>query len=83
MIHATQKLFRNDETEAVLLVDADNAFNSLNRNVALCDIRFVCPTTLINTYPSPTELFVENGVMWSREGTTQGILSLLCPFTPC
>ena len=26
-IHATQKLFRKDETEAVLLVDADNAFN--------------------------------------------------------
>ena len=49
-IHATQKLFRKDETEAVLLVDA---FNSLNCIVALRNIRFVCPplaTTLINTY---------------------------------
>ena len=74
-IHATRKLFQNGGTEAVLLVDADNAFNSLNRNVALHNIQFVCPplaTTLINTYRSPTELFIENEVMWSREGVTQG-----------
>ena len=72
---ATQTAFQMEETEAVLLVDAENAFNSLNRSVALLNIRFKCPplaTTLINTYRSPTELFIENNVIWSCEGTTQG-----------
>ena len=74
-ILATNTLFQMDETEAVLLVDANNAFNSLNRSVALLNIRFTCPplaTTLINTYRAHTELFVENEVIWSQEGTTQG-----------
>ena len=73
--HAVQKCFQQDETEAALLVDASNAFNSLNRNVALHNIRFLCPsisTMLINTYRAPTELFIDGEVIFSREGTTQG-----------
>ena len=31
VIHSVRELFDSDETEAVLLVDAQNAFNSLNR----------------------------------------------------
>ena len=41
-IHAVRKMFDCEETEAVLVVDASNAFNSLNTQVALQNIwRFV------------------------------------------
>ena len=59
----------------LLLVDASNAFNALNRLVALHKIRRLCPpfaTVLINTYRAPTELFVDGDVLYSCEGTTQG-----------
>ena len=29
-IHAMQDIFANEDTEAVLLIDAENAFNSIN-----------------------------------------------------
>ena len=74
-VHAVQKSFQQDETEAALLIDASNAFNSLNRDAALHNIRFLCPsisTMLINTYRAPTELYIDGEVIFSREGTTQG-----------
>ena len=42
-MHAVRKSFCDDGTEAVLLVDARNAFNRLNRKVALNNIQFICP----------------------------------------
>ena len=63
------------ECEAALLVDATNAFNALNRQVALQNIRHLCPsisTILINLYRSPVYLFVDGDVILSQEGTTQG-----------
>ena len=74
-VHAVRSAFQNDETEAVLLVDARNAFNALNRQTALHNIMRICPslaTILINSYRCPTELFVDGNTIWSREGTTQG-----------
>ena len=56
-------------------IDATNAFNSLNSQTALYNIRRFCPalaTILINTYRVPTELFIDEDRMLSREGTTQG-----------
>ena len=38
-VHSVRSLFEKDETEAVLLVDANNAFNALNIQVALQNIR--------------------------------------------
>ena len=73
--HGMRSLFSCDDTEAVLLVDATNAFNSLNRQAALRNIQHLCPSLsniLINTYREPTELFVDDQVLWSEEGTTQG-----------
>ena len=67
--------FNDNECEAVLLVDASNAFNSLNRQVALRNIRVICPsvaTALINTYRRDAELFVDGSTLYSQEGTTQG-----------
>ena len=74
-VHAVRTLFQRAETEAVLLVDANNAFNSLNRQTALHNIRRLCPplaTILINTYRASTELIVDGDVLYSQEGTTQG-----------
>ena len=74
-IHAEKASFQNDDTDAVLLVDASNAFNSLNRDTALQNIRHNCPsvaTLLINIYRGSTELFVDGNVLFSEEDTTQG-----------
>ena len=52
-IHAMRTIFTQDSTEAVILIDASNAFNSLNRRVALHNIQITCPpfsTIMINTY---------------------------------
>ena len=52
-VHAVRTAFDSSDTEAVLLVEATNVFNSLNGQVALQNIRRLCPplaTTLINTY---------------------------------
>ena len=74
-VHAVRSTFKEEGTEAVLLVDASNAFNSLNRKTALHNIRHLCPslsTILINTYRSDPDLFVDGDVLHSCEGTTQG-----------
>lgn len=61
-VHAMRKIFLEDETEAILQIDATNAFNSLNRQATLHNIRRLCPpfaTVLINTYREHTELFID------------------------
>ena len=75
-VHAVQLVFEDDDCEAVLLVDASNAFtiNALNKKTALHFAR-LCPslsTTLRNVYKEDVTLFVdcESGIC--REGTTQG-----------
>ena len=71
-----QSLFEAENTEAVLLVDTSNAFNSINRKAALHNIRILCPTIstiLFNTYQAPAKLFIVGGeILESQEGTTQG-----------
>ena len=55
-IHAMRSIFDADETDAVLLIDASNAFNALNRAAALYNIRVLCPilaTYVINTNRQP------------------------------
>ena len=46
-IHALRHEFETPQAEAMLLIDAENAFNSLNRNLALKYIEMICPS-LIN-----------------------------------
>ncbi len=65
-VHAVQTIFKNKDTEAVLLVDASNAFNALNRHTALLNIQRLCPalaTPLINTYRAPADLFMDGDVL--------------------
>ena len=74
-VHSMNLAFKDQDCEAVLFVDASNAFNSLNRQVALRNIRALCPplaTALINTYRRDAELFVDGKTLYSQEGTTQG-----------
>ena len=75
-IHAMKELYEEENSEAVIMIDASNAFNSMNRAVALNNIQVLCPTIatyLINTYRQPSRLFVIGGrELKSSEGTTQG-----------
>ena len=75
-IHKMRSIFNADETDAVLLIDASNAFNALNRAAALHNIRVLCPTLatyMINTYRQPARLFITGDEeLISAEGTTQG-----------
>ena len=74
-----RNIFAADEVDAVLLIDADNAFNRLNRHAILHNIQYICAVfkyAIINTYRVPSRIFVLGGlVIFSLEGTTQG-----CPF---
>ena len=74
-VHAMRAVFEDPDCDAVILVDAVNAFNNLNRQVALRNIQYLCPAiapVLINCYRDESSLFVGGEVLFSREGTTQG-----------
>ena len=74
-VHAMKTISEDPSTEAILLVDATNAFNTLNRKVALLNIQQTCPPlarVLINTYRNDPQLFVGGETLLSQEGTTQG-----------
>ena len=75
-MHALRSLFCDSATDGVLLVDASNAFNALNRKVTLLNAQVVCPPMaqlLLNTYRSPARLVTASGeTLRSMEGTTQG-----------
>ena len=75
-IHTMHSIFNADEMDAVLLIDASNACNALNRAAALHNMRVLCPTLatyMINTYRQPVRLFITGDEeLISAEGTTQG-----------
>ena len=74
-VHAMENLFTGDDMEAMILVDATNAFNRLNRQVTLLNCDKICPAMahiLINTYRNTSCLFVDGQCLLSEEGTTQG-----------
>ena len=63
-IHAMRETFEAEETDGVLLIDASNAFNRLNRASALHNVRIICPevsTFIINSYRQPSRLFIPGG----------------------
>ena len=66
---------RDQYSNTVLLIDAENAFNSLNRKLALKNIKNTCPsllTAIKNSYSNSSKLFVNKKTIDSQEGTTQG-----------
>ena len=78
-IHVVKKLFdlNCDAGWGLLLVDAKNAFNSLNRIVALWNARVLWPHCLwflFSTYCGYAALFLQGSsdYLLSKEGVTQG-----------
>ena len=77
-IHATKEIYCEDKCEGLLMVDASNAFNSLNYKVAMKNIKLVCPNLsqyIENTYQDAAQLYIAGGsgeFLYSSEGTTQG-----------
>ena len=74
-VHTMSKMYKEEHTEAVLLADAANAFDFVNRKVFLHNINVVCPSISIyvqNCYTLPSRLFIIRGTeIQSSEGTTQ------------
>ena len=94
-IHAIKDMFAEEDVDGVLLVDASNAFNSLNREVALRNMFVTCPEMAVfetNMYRSYSSLYVKDlessevHEILSEEGTTQGDPSAMpvysCSTTP-
>ena len=78
-IHATRDVWEEEGCEGVLMVDAENAFNTVNRKLALHNVRQLCPPFyqyLHNTYQEPAKLIVNDQksveYLSSDEGCTQG-----------
>ena len=75
-IHTKRSILKASETDAVLPIDASNAFDVLNRAAALHNTRVLCPTLatyVINSYKQAARLFIMGGEeLISAEGTTQG-----------
>ena len=77
-VHGIRRIFEDTETDAILLVDAENAFNALNRKAALHNTSIICPELSVylqNTYQEPADLYIANSggeSIKSEEGTTQG-----------
>ena len=74
-IHSMRCMFEDNRTDAVILVDARNAFNSLNHQAALRNIQVIYPqiaTILVNTYRRSAHLIILGASdIYSIEGTTQ------------
>ena len=75
-IHFLRETFEAESTEAAILVDASNAFNSINRAAMLHNMQIICPplsTVAINMYRVLSRLILSGGQeIASCEGTTQG-----------
>ena len=75
-IHAVHDKFKDHTTEAVLIIDPENAFKAINRKAMLHNISITChiiSTYISNWYNTPVRLFIIGGTeILSKEGTTQG-----------
>ena len=69
-------IFNEEDSEAVLLIDASNACNAVNRKLFLHNVSVICPEIAVfvrNCYLLPWRLFIIGGSeLKSCEGKTQG-----------
>ena len=80
-IHAMRHIYDEPDCDAVLMVDASNAFNNINRQATIHNTKMKCPsfaTYVSNLYSKPAQLFINDRdsntyeTIESAEGTTQG-----------
>ena len=75
-VHATHEIYEDQSSAAVLLADASNAFNSINRNAFLHNITIICPPLaryVQNCYYANTRLFIiVDGEIQSMGGDNTG-----------
>ena len=85
LVHAIHVIYEDQSSEAVLLVDASSAFNTINRNTFLHNITIICPPLaryVRNCYYANTRLFIiGGGEIQSMEGTTQGDPTAMAVYT--
>ena len=74
-IHAVHDIFKNHATEAVLLINTENAFSAINRKATLHNISVICSiisTYISNCYSTSARLFIIGGTeILSKEETTK------------
>ena len=75
-MHTVYDICKDHITEAVLLIDAENALNTINKKAMLLNISVKCPIIFMyisHCYYKPSRLFIIGGTeIISKEGTTQG-----------
>ena len=74
-IHSLRSQYEKPDNESVILQYAKNAFNCLNRNLAVENIKRICPAlnfVVQNSYSAPSDFYVAGKTLQSVEGTTQG-----------
>ena len=75
-INSTSQGFAEEGSHGILLIDASNTFNQMNRSVALHNIQIICKEMslyIINTYRCPWRLLICGGdEILPQEGRTQG-----------
>ena len=75
------QLYNEEKTEGVLSVDAENAYNAVNRKAFLHSVNIICSSIssfVHNWYSKPSHLFVTGVVeIPSSEGTMQGNLAAI------
>ena len=85
IMHAMHPIYEDETCEAALLVDASNAFNSINRNFFLHNVTIICPAISMyvkNCYSLHSQLFIKgaNKIRFC-EGATQGDLIAIVVYT--
>ena len=74
-IHSLRHSIDGPENKAILLFDATNIFNVLNRQKALENVKTLRPSlhvALENSYSHPSYLYIGKTTILSHESTTQG-----------
>ena len=72
-LHVVYEMVNKECTEAVLMVEASNASNAINREAFLHNTKILCTSIsacVNNCYSSPTDLYIQGGQsIKSKEGT--------------
>ena len=64
-IHSINMMYEDENTDVILLPDASKAFSSLNRELFLHNISYLCPSIVIFVkccYNTPSRLFIVGGI---------------------